>query len=200
VIALWIAVAVLGALALWLGLALAGAVHELAALRVRLDALELRAGAPDHLASGLPPGAPAPTWEAVGADGSPVSSALLAGRRHLVVFADADCAGCHELVPSVVDAAAHGALLPTAVIANTPLDAAPTGWRTPPGTGRLVVVGSERDRAVSDRFLVDLTPTVFVIDEDGAVVARGTPTSLEETHELVRSVDGVRIVAGAGDG
>jgi hypothetical protein len=200
VIALWIAVAVLGALTLWLGLALAGVVRELAALRNRLDALEVRAGAPDHLASGLPPGAPAPAWEALDADGSSVSSASFAGRRHLMVFADADCAACDELVPGVVDAAARGSLLPAAVIASGPLRAAPSGWRTPVGADQLVAVGTEHDRAVSDRYRVDVTPTVFVVDEDGGVVARGTPTSLEATHELVRSVDGVRIVGGEGHG
>jgi hypothetical protein len=60
VIFLWTALVVLGALALWLGLALAGAVRELVALRERVEALEVLAGAHDHLASGLPPGAPAP--------------------------------------------------------------------------------------------------------------------------------------------
>jgi hypothetical protein len=31
-------------------------------------------------------------------------------------------------------------------------------------------------------------------------VARGTPGSLEETEDLVRSVDGVEVVAGRADG
>jgi hypothetical protein len=64
------------------------------------------------------------------------------------------------------------------------------------GAGHRVAVGTEHERAVSDRYRVDVTPTVFVVDEDGGVVARGAPTSLEETRELVRSVDDVRIVGG----
>jgi hypothetical protein len=200
VIFLWTALVVLGALALWLGLALAGAVRELVALRERVEALEVLAGAHDHLASGLPPGAPAPAWEAVDADGAPLSSTSFAGRRHLVLFADADCAACEDLVPAVVQASTQGVLPPAAVIANTPLDDAPTGWRTPHGAGRFVVVGAEHERDISDRYRVDVTPTVFLVDEDGVVVARGTPASLEETRDLVRSVDGVRIVTGSADG
>jgi hypothetical protein len=196
---LWIAVAVLGALMVWLGLALAGAVRELLALRRRVEALEVRAGAPDHLASGLPPGAPAPPWEAFDVDGSPVSSAPFSGRRHLMVFADADCAACGELVPAIVRASSDGSLPPVAVIARAPLDASPPGWR-PPGDAPLVIVGVEHGRDVSDRYRVDVTPTVFLVDEGGLVVARGTPVSLEETRELVDDTDAVRIVAGPVDG
>jgi Redoxin len=200
VIALWVAVVVLGALGLWLGLALAGAVRELVALREQVEALEAGAGAHDHLAEGLPPGAPAPAWEAADADGDALSSASFDGRRHLVVFADADCAACDDLVPAVVQASAQGALPPAAVIASTPLDPLPTGWRTPEGAERLVLVGVERARDISDRYRVDVTPTVFLVDEAGIVVARGTPGTLKETSDLVRSVDGVEIVTRQADG
>ncbi len=196
---LWIAVAVLGGLGLWLGLALAGAVRELVVLRARVDALEAGAGAPDHLASGLPPGAPAPAWEAIDADGSPVSSRIFTGRRHLLLFADADCAACDDIVPFVVRASAEGSLPPAAVIAGEPLDHAPATWRPSAGRGT-VVVGAERGRDVSARYHVDITPTVFVVDEGGFVAARGAPTSPDETRDLVASADGIRIVAGAGDG
>jgi hypothetical protein len=196
---LWIAVAVLGALMVWLGLALAGAVRELVTLRQRVEALEARAGAPDHLASGLPPGAPAPPWEALDVDGSPVSSAVFAGHRHLMVFADADCGACDELVPAIVRASTDGSLPPAAVIARAPLDASPPGWR-PPDDDPSVIVGVEHGRDISDRYRVDVTPTVFLVDEGGLVVARGNPASLEETRQLVDDTDGVRIVAGPVDG
>ena len=101
----WILAALLGVALVWLGLALAGAVRELATLRERVEALEGAAG-PIHLDGGLPIGSPEPAWSLTAPDGALVTSSLLGGRRHLVVFADAECRACDEVVPAVVRAAA----------------------------------------------------------------------------------------------
>ncbi len=109
----WIAVAILAAAVVWLGLALLGAVRELAAIRERLDAMQADVAS---IEDGLPVGTPAPAWEIVTPEGETVSSSSMRGRRHLLVFADADCAACDELVPSVVRAAEGDRLPPVAVI------------------------------------------------------------------------------------
>jgi len=192
----WILAAVLGVALLWLGLALAGAVRELAVLRERVDALEL-ASAPIHLDSGLSIGSPEPAWSLTTPDGSAVASATLAGRRHLVLFADADCRACDDVVPAVVRAAAAGALPPLALVGRGRPDATPEGWR---GNDRArVVAGVERNREVSDAFRVEVSPHVFVIDEGEAVVAQGGAVTLADVEALVRGAEGIRIVPGGSD-
>ena len=129
IVAAWILAAALGAVLVWLGLALAGAVRELAALRERVDALEA-ASAPIHLDAGLPIGSLEPVWSLTTPDGTTAASSTLAGTRHLVLFADADCRACDDVVPEVVRAAAAGALPPSpwsAAAARTPRPRAGAG-------------------------------------------------------------------------
>lgn len=191
----WIVAAVLCVALIWIGLALAGAVRELAALRERVDALE-GAAAPIHLDGGLPIGSAEPLWSVTAPDGAVVASSALAGRRHLVVFADADCRACDELVPAVVRAAAAGALPPLALVGRGRPDATPEAWRG--DDPARVVVGVERAREVSDAFRVDVSPHVFLIDEGEAVVAQGGARTLADVEALVRGADGIRIVGASG--
>ncbi|MGE5226256.1 MAG: TlpA family protein disulfide reductase [Planctomycetaceae bacterium] len=190
---LWVAIAVLGLLVLWLGLALAGVVREQAVLRERVDALE---GAPVRLGSGLPLGAPAPAWEVRTPEGDLRTSSAFAGTRHVVLFADADCAACDEVVPDVVTAAAAGALPPVAVIGRGDPEATPAAWRSPDPR---VIVGAERADDATSSYQVETSPHAFVVDESGFVVARGGAASVEDVRALVRGADGIRIVPG-GDG
>jgi len=201
----WVVVALLSVAVVWLGLALAGAVRELAALRERVSALEgsgaAAAGAgtgsgPVHLASGLPVGAPTPAWEMTTPDGETATSATFTGRRHLVVFADADCRACDELVPAVLRAAVDGQLPPLAVIGRGEPSATPPAWRS---ASARVAVGCERDGAVATAFRVDVSPHLFVIDEGGFVVAQGGADDLDGVRALLREGEGIRIVSGATD-
>jgi hypothetical protein len=191
----WIVAAVLCVALIWIGLALAGAVRELAALRERVDALE-GAAAPIHLDGGLPIGSAEPSWSVTAPDGAVVASSALAGRRHLVVFADADCRACDELVPAVVRAAAAGSLPPLALVGRGRPEATPSSWRA--DDPARVVAGVEAAREVSDAFRVDASPHVFVIDEGDAVVAQGGALTLADVEALVRGADGIRIVGAAG--
>ena len=193
----WIVAAVLSVALVWIGLALAGAVRELAALRERIDALE-SVSAPIHLDGGLPIGSPEPAWALIAPDGSALVSSALAGRRHLVLFADADCRACDELVPAVVRAAAAGALPPLALVGRGRPDVTPETWRGDDPVR--VVAGVERAREVSDAFRVDVSPHVFVIDEGDAVVAQGGAVTLGDVEALVRNAQGIRIVPGAAGG
>ena len=123
----WVTIGFLAAVVLWLAFALVGAVRELSALRGRVAALEEETG-PVHLADGLPVGATAPSWQITERGGSAASSSAMRGRRHLVLFADADCRACDALVPEVIDAASNDRLIPTVVVGRGEASATPAAW------------------------------------------------------------------------
>ena len=165
----WVAVAVLGAATLWLGLAMMGAVRELEVVRERIDLLERGAV---RVAEGLPVGSPAPAWEIATRDGV-VSSAMFAGRRHVLVFADAGCGACEDLVPAVMRAAEDGSLPPSVVIDRA--DAGAAGAAT--------------------AFRVEAVPHVVVLDEGGSIVAQGGAADVGDVRALIEDAAGIRVVA-----
>jgi len=187
-----VAVGTLAVVVVWLGLALVGAVRELGTLRGRVDALEA-AGAPTtQLGTGLAVGAPAPAWTIATPGGGLASSSAFEGRRHLLVFADATCRACDDLVPAVIAAASRGTVPPLAVIGRGDAASTPGPWRA---ADVRVRIGSERGNQVSEAYRVDVSPFVFVIDEGGSVIARGGAVTLDDVVRLVREAEGVRIVA-----
>jgi hypothetical protein len=191
----WVAVGTLVVVVVWLGLALVGAVRELGTLRGRVDALEA-AGAPTtRLETGLAVGAPAPAWTIATPGGGVASSSSFEGRRHLLVFADATCRACDDLVPAVIAAASRGTVPPLAVIGRGDAASTPGPWRA---ADVRVRIGSERGDEVSEAYGVDVSPFVFVIDEGGSVVARGGAATVDDVLALVRDAEGVRIVAAGG--
>jgi len=190
----WVAVTALGTALAWVTLALLGAVRELEHLRGRLDRLEAR---PAALTRALPVGSPAPVWRIATADGEVVSSSTFDARRHLLLFADAGCRACDDLVPDLVRAASAGTTPPLAVIGRGDASSTPRGWRV---ADVRVRVGAERGDEVSAAFGVDVTPTVVVVDEGGAVVARGPVATIDDVHGLIGQAHGVRIVAAGGGG
>ena len=191
----WIAAGVLLVAVIWLGLALIGGVREIAELRARVDTLEASGAAPSHLGGGLAVGTLAPVWSIATPGGGVASSSAFAGRRHLLVFADATCRACDDVVPELVDAAGRGTVPPLAVIGRGDAEATPAPWRA---ADVRVRIGSERGDEVSQAFGVDVSPFVFVVDEGGAVVARSGVTTLDDVLRLVREAEGVRIVAAGG--
>ena len=191
----WVAVGTLVVVVAWLELALVGAVRELGALRSRVDALEALESSPTHLEGGLPVGAPAPAWTISTPGGGVASSSAFEGRRHLLVFADATCRACDELVPAVIAAASRGTVPPLAVIGRGDAASTPGPWRA---ADVRVRIGSERGGGVSEAYGVDVSPFVFVVDEGGSVVARGLAATLSDVLRLVRDAEGVRIVAAGG--
>ena len=192
--AAWVAVGALLVAVGWLGLALVGAVREIGALRDQVDALEAGgAGAPTaHLEGGPAVGAPAPAWTISTPGGGTASSSAFEGRRHLLVFADATCRACDDLVPAVIAAAGRGTVPPVAVIGRGDAGSTPAHWRA---ADVRVRIGSERGDEVSEAFGVDVTPFVFLVDEGGSVVARGGAATLNDVLRLVRDGEGVRVVA-----
>ncbi len=192
----WVAIGMLAVVVLWLALALAGAVRELAALRGRVASLEEESG-PVHLADGLPVGAATPSWQLTERGGAAVSSSSMQGKRHLVLFADADCRACDALVPEVVDAASSDRLLPTVIVGRGAASATPAAWVSHAGR---VIVGVERGVEVSEAFRTEVSPHAFVIDEGGFVAAQGGPLTLDAVRSLIADAEGLRIVTGAADG
>jgi hypothetical protein len=176
----------------WIALALVGAVLELQELRARIDALGTRDDAPRRQ---LPVGAHVPVWRIATADGEVVSSSAFDVRRHVLLFADAACRACDDLVPEVVRLAGAGSIPPVAVIGQGDAASTPGSWRV---ADVRVRVGVERGDEVSAAFGVDITPTAFVVDEGGAVVARGPVATTEDVRGLLRQANGVRIVAAGG--
>jgi hypothetical protein len=190
-----IAAGVLLVAVIWLGLALIGAVREIAELRDRVDTLEASSASPSHLDGGLAVGTLAPAWSIATPGGGVASSSAFEGRRHLLVFADATCRACDDVVPELVAAAGRGSVPPLAVIGRGDAGAIPEPWRA---ADVRVRIGSERGGEVSDAFGVDVSPFVFVVDEGGSVVARSGVATLDDVLRLVRNAEGVRIVAAGG--
>jgi len=166
----WVAVAVLGAAVLWLALAMVGAVRELEALRDRIDLLER---GPLHVPDVLPVGSPAPPWEIARRDGTVVSSATFDGRRHLLVFGDAACGACEDLVPAVVRATEDGSIPPSVVLDR----------------------GDDGADAAAAAFRVEVVPHVVVVDEGGFIVAQGGAADLGDVRMLLDDAAGIRVVA-----
>jgi hypothetical protein len=188
----WIAAALLLAAVVWLALAVLGAARAIEALRERLDDLERRPSGGRGL---LAVGAVAPEWRIATADGEVVSSSTFDGRRHVVLFADAGCRACDELVPEATAAARAGAIPPLVVVGRGDATSTPIEWRA---ADVRVRVGTERGDEVSAAFGVDVTPTAVVVDEGGAVVARGPVGTLDELRGQIAGAQGVRIVAAGG--
>jgi len=188
----WVAVGTLAVVAVWLGLALVGAVRDLGTLRGRVDALEAATAPTTPVGTGLAVGAPAPAWTIATPGGGLASSSAFEGRRHLLVFADATCRACDDLVPAVIAAASRGTVPPLAVIGRGDAASTPGPWRA---ADVRVRIGSERGNQVSEAYRVDVSPFVFVIDEGGSVIARGGAVTLDDVVRLVREAEGVRIVA-----
>jgi hypothetical protein len=161
-----------------------------------VEALEDETG-PVHLADGLPVGAAAPSWQLASRDGAAVSSSAMRGKRHLVLFADAECRACDALVPEVIEAAASDRLVPVAIVGRGTASATPAAWV--PVDGR-VIVGVEQGVEVSEAFRTEVSPHAFVVDEGGFVAAQGGPLTLDDVRALIADADGLRIVTGAADG
>jgi len=188
----WIALVVLAVGLVWLALALAGATREIDALRARLDVVEASRAGGRHL---LAVGATAPTWRIATADGELLTSSTFEARRHVVLFADAACRACDDLVPEVLAAARERTMPPVVVVGRGDASATPAAWRS---ADVRVRVGTERGDEVSASFGVDLTPTAVVVDEGGAVVARSPVATFDDVLGLIGQAQGVRIVAAGG--
>jgi protein-disulfide isomerase len=138
-----------------------------------------------HLSSGLVAGRPAPGLGALDDEHR--------GVRHLVVFVDPDCAACDALVPAL-QRLAHDRRLPRTILVSRGDPAnARAPWREAGGRIRWM---TESGTALSDAYEVDVTPTAFVVDEAGLIVAGGPTATIEDVVALTDGTDGVRVAPG----
>jgi hypothetical protein len=186
----WIVIAVFFALVLWLGFAMIALVRTQAGLRARIEDLEASI-APVRIAGGLPVGRTAPDWVIVTDDGGSLTASAFTGTRHILLFADATCVACDEVVPAVIRAADDGDVPPVVVIGREG-DDLPASWGGPR-------TGVEHGDEVSAAFRVEVSPHAFVIDEGGAIVAQGGAATLEDVEALVREGRGIQVLPGADD-
>ena len=178
----WVLVAVLVMVVVWLLLALSGATRTIASLR-ESDAVGSQP--PHHLSSGLPAGTRAPAIDGLGHD--------LAGSRHLVTFVDPDCAACDSLVPALIGAAGGRQVPQTVLVSRGTPTEHPAAWLD---TGPRAHLLMEEASTVTDAYRVDVTPTSFLVDEGGIIVAGGPTGTIDDVMTLVGDVEGVRIAPG----
>lgn len=179
----WVLVAVLVMIVACLLLALSGATRTIASLRAGDEA----GSEPPmhHLSSGLPAGTRAPAIDGLGHD--------LTGSRHLVTFVDPDCAACDSLVPALIYAAGERQVPQTVLVSRGTPAEHPAAWLD---TGPRAQLLMETASVVTDAYGVDVTPTSFLVDEGGIIVAGGPTGTIEDVVTLVEDVEGVRVAPG----
>jgi methylamine dehydrogenase accessory protein MauD len=181
----WISAFVaLCALVLVLGFLLIGVLRNVGLLTWRLEQLE--ATTPSRLGrSGLAPGKKAPDFTLASVHAGDVALGdLAAGRKTLLVFVQARCGPCHDIVPELNKFAdQYREIQVIAVNHATPDEArefvAETEARFP--------VLIQEDWAVSKRYEVFATPFAFLLDERRIVAAKGIITQRHHLGYLLSS-------------
>jgi methylamine dehydrogenase accessory protein MauD len=156
---LWVAVFVLGFLLL-------GTLRALGLLTWRLEQLE--ATTPKRMGrAGLTPGKSAPDFTLPSAGGKPIALADFTGRKVLLVFTQAGCSPCKQIVPELnrVGSAAQ------VVVINNGEPEATKKWSEETGA-RFPVLAQDRF-SVFKRYEVFATPFAFLINEKGIIASKG---------------------------
>jgi hypothetical protein len=182
-----------GLTAFWLGLALAALcvattwfgrelLRQQGRLLLRLDALEAPSPAPPF--SGLPVGAPAPSF---GIDGWPagpltLEQLLAAGSPVALLFSDANCAPCSAAVPVIAEAQRELAgQLTVAVISKGVTEQSEAAWRE----HELENVGIVPDNDVPFSYGIVASPAAVLVSPEGRVESRPA-VGLDEIAQLLR--------------
>lgn len=158
---LWLAV-------LFLGFLLLGALRAVDLLRWRVEQLE--ATTPGRMGrGGIRVGKTAPDFTLPGASGGDVSLQNYAGRRVLLVFTQAGCGPCQQIVPELNRLHDSGKVEVLAInkgdLEATRKWVAEAHIRFP--------VGVQEAFTVSKRYEVFATPFAFLINERGVIASRG---------------------------
>lgn len=164
-LALWAVVLLLAVLVL-------GTMRRLTPLLERAE-LATQANRP----GGLQPGATVPDFEAVDAEGEPLTAVDLEGQQSVVLLVDLDCPPCKQLVVEI--AAADTRSLGAELLAIYGERALHSGFPAVAGARTLVQVGGSVSRA----FESNSTPHTFVLD-GRRVVDSGTPNTIEGLRHL----------------
>ena len=166
---------------LFLGFLLLGTLRALGLLRWRLEQLE--ATTPSRLGrSGLKPGKKAPDFTLPSVAGAEVSLHDFAGRKVLLVFTQAGCGPCRQIMPELNRLG--GRDLQVVVVNKGDLQAT-RQWATELGARFPVLVQDGLD--LSRKYEVFATPFVFLIDEKGVVASKGIISSKQHIGYVLSS-------------
>jgi methylamine dehydrogenase accessory protein MauD len=182
---LWIASQVL----IWLvvffvAFLLLGTLRALGLLKWRLEQLE--ATTPSRLGrSGLRPGKRAPDFTLPSVGGPEVALHDFSGRKVLVVFTQAGCGPCRQIMPELNRLGGRD----LQVIVLNKGDAKTTGeWAAETGARFPVLIQDGLD--ISKKYEVFATPFAFLIDEKGVVAAKGIITNKQHIGYVLSAAQG----------
>jgi thioredoxin family protein len=173
---LWIAVLVLTALMIGLALVVSGLVQAMNELR------SVDAAIASIRPKGLPPGSIAPPVTGAVVGGGRFDPMSMAGRAHVVAFVSPECEPCRPLIEDLADAGAVRDL-PPAVMVTRGSSAGDAVFAVLAGRDDVTVVVQEHDE-VADRYQTHATPHVFVVDEEGIIVAQGVANDARAVRAL----------------
>ena len=173
---LWIAILVLTALMIGLALVVSGLVQAMNELR------SVDAAIASVRPKGLPPGSIAPPVTGALLGGGQFDPMSMAGRAHVVAFVSPDCEPCRPLIEDLTDAGAVRDL-PPAVMVTRGGSADDAPFAALAGRDDVTVVVQGHDE-VADRYQTHATPHVFVVDEEGIIVAQGIANDARAVRAL----------------
>jgi methylamine dehydrogenase accessory protein MauD len=175
---LWIAL-------LFLGFVVLGALRVVGLLNWHIA--ELLAITPRYTGrAGLTPGTKAPAFTLPDTTGNDISLHSYAGRKVLLVFAQAGCGPCHAIVPELNRIQRRGEL--QVVVVNNGDPTAVQRWNAQTGAAFPVLVQERFD--LSKRYQVFASPFAFVIDEQGFIASKGIVSDQQYLRYVLGGVGG----------
>jgi methylamine dehydrogenase accessory protein MauD len=177
--------ALLWVVVLFVGFLLLGTLRALGLLRWRLEQLE--ATTPSRPGrNGLKPGKKAPDFTLPAVAGAEVSLRDFAGRKVLLVFTQAGCGPCRQIMPELNKLGGRDLQV---VVVNKGDVPTTRQWAAELGASFPVLVQEGLD--LSRKYEAFVTPFAFLIDERGVIASRG----IIATKQHIRYV-----LSGARDG
>ena len=181
---LFISNLVLWSVVIAVGFLLWGTLRSLGLLQWQLDQLEATRP-PRGNRSGLKPGAEAPDLTLPDVEGDEVSLSNFFGQRTLLVFVQAGCGPCHEIVPELNRLQRSGQLQ-VVVINRAELDEA-REWVQETRADFPVLLQEHWE--VSKQYQVFATPFAFLINERRTIASAGIVSSREYLGYLLDAAE-----------
>jgi methylamine dehydrogenase accessory protein MauD len=171
---------------LFLGFLLLGTLRALGLLKWRLEQLE--ATMPSRLGrSGLKPGKKAPDFTLRSVAGTEVSLHDFAGRKVLVVFTQAGCGPCQQIMPELNRLEGRDFQV---LVLNKGGAETTSKWAAEIGARFPVLIQDGLD--ISKKYEAFATPFAFLIDEKGVVASRGIISNKQHIGYVLSGAGGAK--------